>query len=333
MTLPAVLNQVGLIAIGRNEGERLKRCLASVKNQLAHIVYVDSGSTDGSVELVQSLGVEVVSLDLSVPFTAARARNTGFRRLLEINPSIQFVQFVDGDCEVVEGWLAVAHQALMEHESWAVVCGRRREKFPHQSVYNLLCDLEWDTPIGEAGSCGGDFLIRVDAFKQINGFNPGLIAGEEPEMCVRLRQQGWRIWRLDHEMTLHDAQMTNFGQWWKRAKRTGHAFAEGSSLHGSSEQRHWVRETRSLWFWGVVVPTAALASASLTHGLGLVLLLAYPLMVVRISARHCSKMQLKPALLYALSCVIGKFAQASGAIQFLWNRLSGKRSSLIEYKA
>ena len=333
MTFPVSLDQVGLVAIGRNEGDRLKKSLMSVRDQLSYIVYVDSGSTDGSVEFAQSLGVEVVDLDLSIPFTAARARNAGFRRLLELNPELQFVQFVDGDCEVVQGWLATAHQTLVEHEDWAVVCGRRREKFPHQSIYNLLCDLEWDTPIGEAGACGGDSLMRVDAFKQVNGFNPGLIAGEEPELCVRLRQQGWKIWRLDQEMTLHDAQMTEFGQWWKRAKRAGHAFAEGANLHGNSEQRHWVKETRSIWLWGVLLPAIVLASVWPTHGLGLVLLLIYPLMVVKIFARFRSTMRAKPALLYALSCVIGKFAQASGAIQFVWNRVSGKRSSLIEYKA
>ncbi|NEP44967.1 MAG: glycosyltransferase, partial [Okeania sp. SIO2H7] len=270
------MDQVGLVAIGRNEGDRLKQCLTSVRDQLAHIVYVDSGSTDGSVEFAQSLGVDVVDLDLSIPFTAARARNAGFRRLLDLNPNLQFVQFVDGDCEVVAGWLTTAHQALVEHQDWAVVCGRRREKFPNRSIYNRLCDLEWDTPIGEAEACGGDSLMRVDAVKQVSGFNPALIAGEEPELCVRLRQQGWKIWRLDHEMTLHDAQMMAFGQWWKRAKRAGHAFAEGASLHGNSEQRHWVRETRSTWLWGVAIPAIALLSAWPTHGLGLALLLVYP---------------------------------------------------------
>ena len=333
MTFSRSLDQVGLVAIGRNEGDRLKQCLISVRAQLSHIVYVDSGSTDGSVEFAKSLGVEIVDLDLSIPFTAARARNEGFCRLLELNPDLQFVQFVDGDCEIVEGWLTTAHQALVEHNDWAVVCGRRREKFPHHSIYNLLCDLEWNTPIGEAVACGGDALMRVEAFQQVDGFNPGLIAGEEPELCVRLRQQGWTIWRLDHEMTLHDAQMTEFGQWWKRSKRAGHAYAEGASLHGKSEQRHWVKETRSIWLWGVVIPAIALLSAWPTHGLGLALLMAYPLSVVKIFARFRAHMQPKPAFLYALSCVIGKFAQTSGAIQFVWHRFSGKRSSLIEYKA
>ena len=56
---------------------RLRQCLLSVGS--ATIVYVDSGSTDGSIACAQSLGVESCpELDLSIPFTAARARNAGF---------------------------------------------------------------------------------------------------------------------------------------------------------------------------------------------------------------------------------------------------------------
>ncbi|MCA1993210.1 MAG: glycosyltransferase, partial [Coleofasciculus sp. S288] len=242
------MKQVGLVIIGRNEGQQLRQCLLSVIGKVARIVYVDSGSTDGSVEMAQSLGVDVVKLDPSTPFTAARARNEGFAHLLQANAKIEFVQFVDGDCEVVEGWFERAQRELETQPNIAVVCGRRRERFPELSIYNQLCDIEWDTPVGEAKACGGDSMMRVEAFQQVGGFNPTLIAGEEPELCVRLRQKGWKILRLDAEMTLHDAQMTHFSQWWKRTLRAGHAYAEGAWLHGRSSERHWVKESRSIWF-------------------------------------------------------------------------------------
>ena len=66
------------------------------------IVYVDSGSNDGSVQRARHLGADVIELDMRVPFTAARARNVGFRRLREISPDIEYVQFVDGDCELID---------------------------------------------------------------------------------------------------------------------------------------------------------------------------------------------------------------------------------------
>lgn len=255
------MKQVGLVAIGRNEGSRLRQCLIEAIGQVAWVVYVDSGSTDGSLELARSIGADTVELDLSIPFTAARARNEGFARLLQLAPDIEFVQFVDGDCEIVDGWIDRAQSELAAKPDVAAVCGRRRERYPAASIYNKLCAIEWDTPVGEAQACGGDSMMRAWAFEQVEGFNPALIAGEEPEMCVQLRQKGWKILRLDAEMTLNDAQMTSFAQWWKRAQRAGHAYAEGSWMHGSEPERHWVKETQSAWLWGLVLPALALAMA------------------------------------------------------------------------
>jgi len=327
------LKRVGLVVIGRNEGSRLKACLHPALGKVARIVYVDSGSTDGSIELARSLGVDVVELDLSTPFTAARARNTGFAHLLSADPQLDFVQFVDGDCEIVEGWIEHAEKELEANPNIAVVCGRRRERFPEQTIYNQLCDIEWNTPVGETQACGGDSMMRVAAFQQVGGFNPTLIAGEEPELCVRLRQKGWKIFRLDAEMTLHDAQMTRLSQWWKRAIRAGHAYAEGSWLHGGEPERHWVKETRSIWFWGLFIPLLALGMAWSTHGLSLLLLLGYPLQFIRtfLNLRR-QNLSSKNAALYALSCTVDKFAQVEGALRFLRTRLLGTKSTLIEYK-
>ncbi len=327
------MKQVGLVAIGRNEGERLRQCLLSVIGKVAHVVYVDSGSTDGSIELARSLEVDVVELDLSTPFTAARARNAGFAHLLQKDTQLEFVQFVDGDCEVVEGWIERALAQLEAQPNVAVVCGRRRERFPKQSIYNQLCDMEWDTAIGEAKACGGDSMMRVKAFQQVGGFNPALIAGEEPELCVRLRQKEWKILRIDAEMTLHDAQMTRFSQWWKRALRAGHAYAEGAWLHGRSSEGHWRRESWSIWFWGFYLPLLALGLIWPTHGFSLLLLVGYPVLLGRIFLKQRRQnICTEHAALYALSCVLGKFAQVGGTLGFLRTHLLGTKSTLIEYK-
>lgn len=326
------MTRIGIVAIGRNEGSRLRGCLESLRGQC--VVYVDSGSTDGSVRLAENLGATVVNLDLTIPFTAARARNAGLAKLLEIQPDTQYVQFVDGDCIVDAAWLPKAIDTLDTHENVAIVCGRRRERFPDASIYNLLCDMEWDTPIGETKACGGDALMRVSALRAAGGYNETLIAGEEPELCVRLRQAQWRVLRIDADMTLHDAAMTRFDQWWKRAMRAGYAFAQGAAMHGAPPERHWVRESRSIWFWGVVIPLLALAAAWPTHFLSLLLLLGYPLITFKIyrwqRSRGTAK---KAALAYALSCVIGKFAQALGQIKYHLGRFSSRPAKLIEYKS
>ena len=189
----AASDQLGIVIIGRNEGDRLCRCLNSIVGANLPVVYVDSNSTDGSVELARSLVGNVVELDPSLPFTAARARNEGFARLGQIHPALSFVQFVDGDCELAAGWLDKGHRVLEERPDVAAVVGRRREYHPEQTIYNRLADLEWDTPIGEAKHFGGDVLVRTDAFRQVAGYDPTLIAGEDPDLSVRIRQHGRTI--------------------------------------------------------------------------------------------------------------------------------------------
>ena len=325
------MNNLGIVVIGRNEGDRLYRCLSVVK-RANNIVYVDSGSTDDSVAMAKSLGVWVVELDLSVPFTAARARNEGFAMLVKINPQVELVQFVDGDCEVVPGWLEQAEKEIYSNSSLAVVCGRRRERFPDRSIYNLLCDLEWNTPVGEAKACGGDAMMRVEAFEQVNGFNPTLIAGEESELCLRLRSKGWKILRIDAEMTLHDAQITRFSQWWKRSTRSGYAYAEGAWLHGNSPERHRIKETKSIWLWGLIIPLIILGSLLPSHGWSLILLLGYPLITYKTYRYLQTRFSTKNALLYAINCIIIKFPQAQGQIQFYINKMLGRQKNIIEYK-
>jgi GT2 family glycosyltransferase len=328
-----VLQDVGCVAIGRNEGERLERCLASVRGQVAAVVYVDSGSTDGSVERARALGAEVVELDMSVPFTAARARNAGFAALRRAHPQIAFVQFVDGDCEVVSGWLERGRARLRERADLATVCGRRRERHPEASIYNRLCDIEWDTPVGDAKACGGDAMMRVTDFEAVGGFDESLIAGEEPELCVRLRQAGFRVERLDAEMTLHDADMHRFGQWWRRAVRCGHAYAEGAAIHGDPPERHWVREERRAVLWGGALPAVALGGAVPTLGASLVLFGGYPVSAARAyrDARKRGR-QAPEAAAHAVFCTLGKFPELQGVLSYHWNRRRGRRRGLIEYK-
>ncbi|MEJ1355168.1 MAG: glycosyltransferase [Candidatus Sedimenticola sp. (ex Thyasira tokunagai)] len=328
----AVKSGVGLVVIGRNEGDRLRVCLASTANLAEQSVYVDSGSTDGSVDLAIAMGVEVVKLDMSTPFTAARARNAGFDRLLELAPSLEYVQFVDGDCEVINTWTERALEYLENHTDTAVVCGRRMERFPEYSIYNRLCDLEWDTPVGETKACGGDAMMRVSAYQQVNGFRDDLIAGEEPELCVRFRQADWKIFRLDEAMTLHDAAMTKFSQWWKRSQRAGYAFAEGASIHGRAPEKHWVAEARRGALWGGILPVAILLGM-LVDSYALFIALAYPTQTLRIYMKNIKMEKTKPhAFALAFFLVIGKFSEFSGQVKFYLRKTSNKSATLIEYK-
>jgi glycosyltransferase involved in cell wall biosynthesis len=327
------LSKIGIVTIGRDEGERFRLCLNSVAGRGHTVVYVDSGSTDGSIALARSLGVDVVEMDLSTPFTHSRARNEGIERLVEIDPGVEFVHMVDGDCELIEGWIGKAQDVLESRPDAVAVCGRRRERFRDQTIYNRLADLEWNTPVGVAGAFGGEALVRVEPLRAIGAYDSGVIAGEDDEMCVRLRKRGWKILRIDAEMSLHDMAMTHFAQWWRRSVRSGYAFAEGAVLHGAPPERHFVRQVRSVAFWGLFVPLLTLALAWPTSGASVLLLFGYVLLVVRTyQSRRRRGDTPGDCRLYAFFCVLGKFPQSLGLGRYWLGRLSGRRSAVIEYR-
>ena len=314
--------RVDAVVIGRNEGARLLACLDSLVGQVRRIVYVDSGSDDGSPDAARQAGAEVIALDMTQPFTAARARNAGLAALAADPPG--FVQFIDGDCILRDGWIDRAVGFLDENLRAAVVCGRRRERFPEASVYNALCDAEWDTPVGETRACGGDALMRYGPLAAAGGFRDDLIAGEEPELCLRLRKRGWTIWRIDAEMTWHDAGILRLGQWWRRVERAGYAFAEGATRFDSRTEPFQRLEYRRILFWGLLLPLVTPVLAIALHPAALALFLLYPLQVLRLRRRM--------GLAGAFFNTLGKIPEALGALRFHIRRLRGREARLIEYK-
>jgi GT2 family glycosyltransferase len=239
------------------------------------------------------------------------------------------VQLIDGDCSLDPAWIDLAAARLASNPRLAIVCGRRRERHPEISAYNRLCDREWDTPIGITLSCGGDALARYDALTSVGGFDPSLIAGEEPDLCLRLRREGWQIERLDAEMVLHDAAITLFSQFWRRARRAGHAFAEGHWRHRHGPEAHYRRETWRALLWGAGLPIVILLCLVLHTGLGILLAAAYPAQILRLTVREgFTRSAGETALLLTLS----KFAEAQGVIRFHLARLRRRRLGLIEYK-
>jgi glycosyltransferase involved in cell wall biosynthesis len=330
---------IGLVVIGRNEGERLARCLASVR-AISHCVYVDSGSIDGSIELAQRQGVKVVELTSPPNFTAARARNAGLVRLLADDPDLHYVQMIDGDCELQPGWIAAAQMALAAEPDLALVFGRRRERYPNRSIYNALCDDEWNAPVGETWGCGGDALFRLSALREVDFYNPVMIAGEDTELSMRLRKRGWRLRRIDAEMTLHDAAITRFWQWWNRTRRSGHAFGELAFLHPDARAPSWSNRVRSIVFWGGAMTSLLLTTIILALTVSswcwvavLLAVLPWPVRMAQLAKQQRRRgLSAKVARASGILLILGKLAQFLGLISYYRNRSAGRSSSLIEYK-
>ena len=319
----------GVVLIGRNEGERLRRSLESVLKLTKRVVYADSASTDGSVQLARSLGAVVVELDRSKPLNAARGRNAGFEALGHHFPECRYVLFLDGDCRLIESFPAKAISFLNSHEKAAIACGRRFEAFPNASFYNRLADEEWNTPIGEAEACGGDSMVRIDALREVGGFDSDLMASEEPEMCARLRARGWQIWRIDAEMSEHDAAIHHFGQWWRRTLRSGYGYSQAWRRTQQLPRPINGRILRSAFFWVIGIPLATVVLSLLLARPGVLVLIPilYALQVFRMALRRGLTAY---GLRASAMIMLAKFAEVAGAARFFIER---RPQHSIDYKA
>ncbi|WP_425097883.1 glycosyltransferase [Tropicibacter sp. S64] len=319
------MTPVDVVLIGRNEGARLVAGLDSVKGQARQVVYVDSGSTDTSVAEAEARGATVVRLDMTQPFTAARARNAGFEALE--NP--QIVQFIDGDCSLVPGYLDAARAHLEANPQLGLVTGWRSEIHRDASLYNQLCDWEWRRPAGIIDACGGDMMVRAEAWAGVGGMNPEVIAAEDDEVCTRLRKAGWLLERIPHEMTRHDANMLTFRQWWRRAERTGHGFAQVGHLH----PEYFKRERRRTWIYAALIPALMLLSLTISWWLPLLILTVYELNYLR-TAQGLIRDGLPSdeAFRHAFLLTLSKFPNLIGMLRFHFRRLTGRAMRIIEYK-
>jgi cellulose synthase/poly-beta-1,6-N-acetylglucosamine synthase-like glycosyltransferase len=323
---------LSIVIIGRNEGERLERCILTAQAiegwTPSEILYVDSGSTDGSLDLAARLGATVLPLSPGT-FTAARARNLGWRQATG-----ELILFLDGDTILNADFPVAALAELQKSATNAAAWGHRREICPCLSIYVRVLDLDWVYAPGETQFFGGDVLVRRAALESVDGFDESLIAGEEPEMCRRMRNLGWRIQHIDQPMTLHDLAITRFPQYWRRSQRAGYAFAAVSARFHATPDPFWSEDARRNrlrgLFW-LLTPVLALA-------LSLVLatpwpLAAWVLLLFAVAIRTALQNQWKGApwttlLLYGFHSHLQQIPIFFGQLQFSLNR----NQALMEYK-
>lgn len=332
--MPQLNPALSVVVIGRNEGPRLRRCIESVlaMEPIAggfEIIYVDSGSTDNSLAVAAGFGAKVLTLGSDRP-TAARARNKGWRAA-----SAPWVLFLDGDTILDPSFPGKAIEAAQD-ETIGAVSGHRREIYPHASVFQRVLDLDWISPDGPSEFCGGDALMRRSALETAGGFDDDLIAGEEPELCARLRTRGYVVLHIDAPMTLHDLAIKHWAQYWRRACRTGYAYAQMAWRTRGQEIRLWTRESAhnksrapililgicALLTGSFVSPPAA--AAGMLLGCFLVLRSAW-------KSRWKSDNVLS-LLLYGIHSHLQQIPIFAGQMEFHIDLMRNRRRGLIEYK-
>lgn len=324
---------VSVVIIGRNEGQRLVRCLESVtamrrEGFRVEILYVDSASTDGSPEQARRRGAGVIAVRPERP-SAATGRNAGWHAATG-----DYVLFLDGDTLLHPDFVSHA-LAAMRDPTVAIAWGHRRELHPEASIYNRVLDLDWVYPPGPAEFCGGDALVRRSVLVAVGGFDATLIAGEEPEMCRRIRARGGRILHLDLPMTGHDLAITRFSAYWRRAFRAGHAYAEVADRFRNTDDPLWLRDARrnQAHALALIASGCLLALSPVWPGLAPAVGGALVALVAR-TYRRCrwKSDNARTLLLYSLHAHIQQLPIFVGQLAYHVNSRRGRRARLIEYK-
>lgn len=319
--------QIGVVIIGRNEGARLILCLDSVIKAQVPCVYVDSQSIDSSVEESERRHVKTVVLDKSAPINASRARNKGFEVILTENPNLEYIHFIDADCELHSDWLEHAINKLNEAKDVAIVCGRLHEKYKYKNTYTRLCDMDWYIKPGEVEACGGIFTMRASVFREVNGFDEGLIAGADPELCFRVRQAKYKIFCAPVDMGTHDSNMQYFSEYWKRSVKTGYAYMAKMKTGGNK------KPVISALVWSSVIPISVILSLYIDVKFAL-LFLSYPILAGKIYFNTSKKtFPTYSRTLYSIFCVIGKVSESVGIVKNIFNSMMKIEQKIIEYKA
>lgn len=318
--------QIAVIIIGRNEGERLEEAFLSVKKMNVKMIYVDSASTDGSIDIAKAHQVPFIELTQDRPLNAARSRNAGFDWVLENYPDIQFIHLLDGDCTLDPNWLSAAISELNENENIAAVTGRLREKEYEKSIYARLCDMGWYIRPGEIFTAGGVATIKAFIFNEIGGFNDSLIAGEELEFYSRIREKGYKLRCLEQEIGKHDSNISSYHEWWTRTVRTGFSYASAAKWKKQKKERV------SLIFWGGILPLMIVTSFFFSTLLGGLFILLYPIQVIRTFMKLRTPYNAASRFLFAFFCVLDKFPAFLGFLKYHYAKMTGRKQQIIEYK-
>ncbi len=329
-------SQLSVVIIGRNEGERLEHCIRSVQAmndppEGMELIYVDSASTDGSPARAKALGAQVLVVHPERP-AAAIGRNAGWRAA-----TAPLILFLDGDTIVDPDFVKAALSSFTDPKV-AIVWGHLRERYPHASVYQQALDLDWVFPIGVSTFCGGIALMRRHVLEEVGGFNSQLIAGEDQEICHRIRVQGHLILHIDQQMALHDLAITRWSQYWLRAIRTGYAFAEVPTLLHDNPSQFWQRKSYKNVLHASMLVGLFLVGFIMT----LLLISPWPLLLsvvlfLLLSVRSAVKARWKSnhlftLLLYGLHSQFQHIPIAIGQLSYYYHRWRRQRRRLIEYK-
>jgi len=245
---------ISVVIIGLNISEKVVNCIKSVKESKypnLEIIYVDGGSSDGSVEKVKKLGYVKVIESNHENQTGGRQRNIGWR-----SSKSDLIQFLDGDVLMDPNWINHAFKKI--NDRFIAVCGYRKERYPNKNWYNLINDIDWEKNIGETHHFGAEVLIKKSVLDDVGGYDDELISGQNGDISFRIKEKGYHILRIDKIMSYHNIKKNNFRKYFWRNFRHGYGHIQVAIRHYKKNGRRLLNNYIKIVIKGILNPVLIL---------------------------------------------------------------------------
>jgi GT2 family glycosyltransferase len=239
-----------VIVTGRNVQNTLRACLSSIRNlefsDRLHVIYVDGGSTDQSVQIAREFdNVEILTEQSGTP---AGGRNAGLAKARG-----EICAFTDADCRVSSQWLERARTRLQDPAIGGV--GGPLLPVTLGSLESRLVYYGYSSPLGSAGSIQaavyenvrdarslslGNAIFKRDLLMQLGGFDTSLRFCEDYDLGARIRAAGQR--------TVYDPAVVVFHEY----DKTIHSFMERLFTYGRGRSDAMRRKNTTIFLPSVL---------------------------------------------------------------------------------
>ncbi len=186
------------------------------------VIIVNDGSTDGTAAIVSEYGVRLINTQNG---GLAAARNCGLEAATG-----EIVAYIDDDAWPDPSWLTYLAAAFLR-TTRAGVCGPNFSPPGQGSIADCVANapggpihvLLTDDEAEHIPGC--NMAFRKACLQAIGGFDPQFrVAGDDVDVCWRLRQRGWTLGFSPGAMVWHRPR-NSVGAYWKQQRGYGEAEA------------------------------------------------------------------------------------------------------------
>ncbi len=209
--------KIAIVILNWNGSKLMQQFLPSViefsKGGSTDIIVADNGSTDDSLQMLQSRFSKVKILDLKQNYGFARGYNEALKQI-----DADYYVILNSDVEVTSGWLEapillmennpaiaavqpkILSYAQKTHFEYAGAAGGFIDRFGYPfcrgRIFNEVEEDfgQYDDSVDIFWATGACIIIRAKLFHEAGGFDAAFWAHmEEIDLCWRLKNQGFRI--------------------------------------------------------------------------------------------------------------------------------------------